>query len=161
MLVGTMDKTYRAQLLFLYPKPGNERKQSWRPSWRQIMSENHPSMNRIQLYDSDKFDRDGMDDIYNGYCIEQGYMEGLDATDSEGQLPNGKLTVKDIRGKEYTFDIAATHQVPIAAGSYTLIGSEPWSQKSAKPRDENSKQYWVVGNLENQARSSRKFRCSK
>ncbi|SJL08896.1 uncharacterized protein ARMOST_12269 [Armillaria ostoyae] len=146
MLVDTMDKTYRTQLLFLYPKPGNEPKQSWRLSWWQAMTENHPSiMDRIQLYDSDKFDRDGMVDIYNGYCIEQGQVEGLDATDSEGRLPNGKLTVKDIRGKEYMFDIAVTHQVPIAAGFYMLIGSEPWSQKSAKPRDENSKQYWVVG----------------
>ncbi|SJL08876.1 uncharacterized protein ARMOST_12248 [Armillaria ostoyae] len=145
MLVDTMDERHRAQLLFLYPEPGEGRKR-WGPSWKQVMTENLPSMDGIQLYD--KVDRDDKDaDVYNGYCIEQGCVEGLHEKDPEGRLRRGKLIVKDLKGNSHTFDITAAHQQPIPEDSYTLIGSDPWSPKSAKSGGETSEQYWVVGKL--------------
>ncbi len=52
------------------------------------MTENSLSMDGIQLYD--KVDRDDKDaDVYNGYCIEQGSVEGLHEKDSEGRLRRG------------------------------------------------------------------------
>ncbi|PBK64738.1 hypothetical protein ARMSODRAFT_1087848 [Armillaria solidipes] len=125
MLVDTMGERYRAQLLFLYPEPGEGHKR-WGPSWKQVMTENLPSMDGIQLYD--KVDRDDKDaaDVYDGYCIEQGYIKGLDKEDPIGDSRSGTLTVEDLEGKNHLFKIIATHQHLIPEGSYTLIGSDPW-----------------------------------
>ncbi|KAK0190054.1 hypothetical protein F5146DRAFT_1002227 [Armillaria mellea] len=105
-----------------------------------------PSMDSdgIQLYD--KVDRDDKDvaNIYDGYCIEQGYIRGLDKEDSIGELQSGTLTVEDLEGKNHLLHITTTHQHIIPEGSYMLIGSDPWLQKSAESKDKSSKQYWVV-----------------
>ncbi|KAK0449018.1 uncharacterized protein EV420DRAFT_1565499 [Desarmillaria tabescens] len=142
MLVETMDERNRAKLLFLYPEPGKARK-LWGPSWNQVMAENLPTMDSgIQLYDN-MVGRDDImkTDFYYGYCIEKGCVRGLDKEGSEGELRRGELI-------SHKHSISpATHQYPIPTASYTLIGSDPWSPQSGRSKDENSKQYWVVGEL--------------
>ncbi|KAK0421633.1 hypothetical protein EV421DRAFT_1916194 [Armillaria borealis] len=149
VLVDRMDERYREQLLFLYPEPGEGERKHWRPSWNQVIVKTLPSMDpdRIQLYD--KVDRDDKDaaDVHDGYCIEQGRIKGLDKVDPIGESQSGTLTVEDLEGKNHLFKIIATHQHLIPEGSYTLIGSDPWLQKSAESKDKDTKQYWVVGKL--------------
>ncbi len=70
-------------LLFLYPQPGNRTK-SWRPSWKQVMTEELP------LIDANEGSFDGwvygkIDAYCNGYIIELAAVRGLSKRDLQGQ----------------------------------------------------------------------------
>ena len=80
------------------------------------------------------------EDWYEGPCIEQGFVWGLNAGSAEGvDRCGGELVVKDADGMQYTFNICVTHQFPIPEGTYTLLGSfVPWYPQEVT-------EFWVVG----------------
>ncbi len=135
-LVNAMSDRMRARILFLYPGVGLGGKK-WRPTWEQVMTERLPAdVNCDGFIDHDnKTD----EDWYEGPCIEQGFVRGLNAGSAEGVDRGGELVVKDADGMQHTFKIRVTHQFPIPEGAYTLLGSfGSW------PIEEVG-EFWVVG----------------
>ncbi|KAK0199646.1 hypothetical protein DFS33DRAFT_1363873 [Desarmillaria ectypa] len=108
-------------LLFLYPKPGNGTK-SWRPSWKQVMTEKLPA-ECPWLDCSDQDNKTDIESYHNGYIIESAFVRGLFEGDFRGQERRGELVVEDRTGTECIFEIIARHQYPIPDGSYTLLGT--------------------------------------
>ncbi|KAK0460062.1 uncharacterized protein EV420DRAFT_1747038 [Desarmillaria tabescens] len=140
-LVDVMLDEFRAEFLFRYPKPGNGNK-SWRPSWRQVMTEVLPSYHLpIGIGQVDRKEEDTDTDWYWGHCIESGYVRGLAEGPQDGELRQGELLVEDNTGTKHVFNIVADHQYPIPDGLYTLIGSEPFMFGVPFIRV----QHWAVG----------------
>ncbi|KAK0476501.1 hypothetical protein IW261DRAFT_1401993 [Armillaria novae-zelandiae] len=143
-LVNTMQKSCRTRLLFLYPNPGNGDK-AWRPTWKQVMTEDVLSISTKNLTptgcDDLRWDDKTNVDTYNGHWIDSGYVRGLAVGDPEGQLRHGELIVTGNRlGKRYTIQIVATHQFPIPEGSYALLASHGPSWYTVEG-------HWVVGKI--------------
>ncbi|KAK0204443.1 hypothetical protein DFS33DRAFT_1382325 [Desarmillaria ectypa] len=142
-LVTTMQKPYRAQLLFLYPSPGNGDK-SWRPSWKQVMTEDVLSIgNDPDLCAEVRWDDKTKADQYTGHWIPSGWVRGLDVADPEGGVRHGELTVRGQgrRSKPHKFQIIATHQCPIPEDRYTLLSSTglQWQVMEG---------HWAVGRMQ-------------
>ncbi|KAK0185751.1 hypothetical protein F5146DRAFT_191375 [Armillaria mellea] len=118
-LVNAMDAYVRARILLLYPGAGLGSKK-WRPTWEQVMSEPLPADDECyKLLERD----DEMDeDWYEGPCIKQGFVRGLNAS-AEGVDRRGELVVKDADGMQHTFKILATHKFLIPEGPHTLLGA--------------------------------------
>ncbi len=136
-LVNAMGDHMRACILFLYPGVGLGCKK-WRPTWEQVMTEPLPAD-----VDCDGFvsrDDETDEDWYEGPCIEQGFVRGLNAGSVEGVDRYGELVVKDADGMQHTFNIRVTHQFPIPEGAYTLLGDfgRRWERKEVK-------EFWLVG----------------
>ncbi|SJL02844.1 uncharacterized protein ARMOST_06182 [Armillaria ostoyae] len=136
-LVNAMGAWYRAQLFFLYPKPGNSGKK-WRPSWKQVMTEPMPRdyYCSAMLYWDEEADEDWCD----GCCIEKGIVHGLDVGGVEGVDRSGQLIVENDDGTANTFTIIAPHQQPIPEDTYTLLGNNPPAYLHG-----TRGRFWVVG----------------
>ncbi|KAK0443374.1 uncharacterized protein EV420DRAFT_1649307 [Desarmillaria tabescens] len=120
-LVAVAGGWSQAELLFLYPKPGDGNK-IWRPSWKQVMTEELPTRSPL-LY---RWASETYVDSYPGkhaYIIESASVRGLSKGDSQGKDRRGHIIVKDNTGTECIFDIVARHQYPIPDDSYTLLGT--------------------------------------
>lgn len=115
-LVDELHAQLRADMFFLYPKPGDGNAR-WRLSWNQAMDE-------ALLPNEDELrDRAPWDNTYTGPCIEEGEVRGLGG---EGELV--------VEGVSRPSKIVADHAYPIPWGSYTLMGGETPSMM-----------FWVVG----------------
>ncbi|KAK0494145.1 hypothetical protein EDD18DRAFT_1177812 [Armillaria luteobubalina] len=137
-LVAVMSPLNQAQLLFMYPRPGDGSR-IWRLSWRQAMTEKLPSHDSRSLVGYVWRDESKGADRYDGPLIESGHLQGLGDGDAKGQPRWGKLIVKDTKETKHTFKIVAYHQHPIPEGSYVLLGSEPLYDNRVH------QQYWAVG----------------
>ncbi|KAK0216757.1 hypothetical protein EDD85DRAFT_431124 [Armillaria nabsnona] len=140
-LVNTMQKSYRTQLLFLYPTPGKGDK-AWRPTWKQVMNVlSIRTKVKTQIGCDDVRWDDKMNvDKYNGHLIPSGFVRGLAVGDPKGGLRRGELIVKDQRGRHHTIQIVATHQYSIPEGCYSLLASHGLQQLIVEG-------YWVVGKM--------------
>ncbi|SJL02955.1 uncharacterized protein ARMOST_06297 [Armillaria ostoyae] len=138
VVVSTMRTTHRGDMFFLYPRLGGE--QTWRPSWNQVITEKRLPTGKVSLYAVVGRDDERNSDWYDGMCIEEGLIQGLDANDPKGLLRPGKLVVKDA-GILHSLEIVAAHPYAIPEDSYTLIPSEGKSEARAPSTDI----YWVAG----------------
>ncbi len=142
-LVNTMQMSYRCQLLFLYPTPGNGGK-AWRPTWKQVMTEDVLSISKKIMTqtgcDDVRWDDKMNVDKYTGHWILSGFVRGLAVGDPNGESRHGELIVKDRRGRPHTFQIVATHQYPIPEGEYSLLASRGLQQLTVEG-------HWVVGKM--------------
>ncbi|KAK0449098.1 uncharacterized protein EV420DRAFT_792183 [Desarmillaria tabescens] len=124
VLVNTMRSVMRVDFLFLYPEAGQGCKK-WRPTWEQVMM--NPLPEDVDSSLGDVGHDDVMDeDWYEGPCIQQGLVQGLDKGSAEGGDRFGELVVEDEHGMACLFKIIATHQYPIPKDSYTLLGNDGW-----------------------------------
>lgn len=133
-LMDAASGRHLADLLFCHPEPGPK---SWRPSWKQVMSETVPLRLRPAAWTwvrSSFIEGVKIDSFPDGYIIESALVRGLSERDSqlEGRERHGKLVVEEKTGTQRTFKIVAYHQWPIPDGLYTLLGAE-------------SMLHWVVG----------------
>ncbi|KAK0191488.1 hypothetical protein F5146DRAFT_603268 [Armillaria mellea] len=128
-----MYPSMRARILLLYPGAGLGGKK-WRLTWEQVMSQPLPADD--YCYGDVERDDETDEDWYEGCCIEQGLVQGLNAGSAEGVDRCGELVVKDPYGMQHTFKILTTHQFLIPEGPYTLLGV-PWFSDLAV--------FWVVG----------------
>ncbi|KAK0493537.1 hypothetical protein EDD18DRAFT_1078127 [Armillaria luteobubalina] len=120
-LVNAMHPWKRGELLFMYPGVGLGCKK-WRPTWDQVMKEllpqsGHPLGADINLLRNDEMDEDS----YYGFCIQKGYVRGLDSGLAEEQDHCGELVVQAADGIVHTFEIHITHGLPIPEDMYTLL----------------------------------------
>ncbi|KAK0485561.1 hypothetical protein EDD18DRAFT_1426262 [Armillaria luteobubalina] len=112
VLMDVMGSKYQAQLLFLYPEPGDGKKR-WRPSWQQVTS------NRIvvrQFYSGYEIKR--------SYCIKSANVHGLSEVPNEPMPRKGEVDINDDNGAPHTLKIIADHMHPIPDGVYTLLGCD-------------------------------------
>ncbi|KAK0433019.1 hypothetical protein EV421DRAFT_1449437 [Armillaria borealis] len=140
-VVNTMRTKHRGDMFFLYPRPGSE--QTWRPSWNQVITEKRLPTGKVSLYADVRRDDEANSDWYDGMCIEEGRVQGLDTDDPKGLLRRGKLVVKDDAGTLHALEIVATHRHAIPEDSYTLIASGQW--KSGARAAPSTEIYWVAG----------------
>ncbi|KAK0214307.1 hypothetical protein IW262DRAFT_1466000 [Armillaria fumosa] len=132
---------FRADLLFLYPGPGNGNK-SWHPSWTQATTETFPKSSLSKdLYTVNVYRMDGDGDGYYGLCIDSCRVRGLADISSPDILRRVKLDVKVDSTIDHTFDIVADHGFPIPDGVHALIGT-------AKHSSTMEGVIWVVGKTE-------------
>ncbi|KAF9029053.1 hypothetical protein BDZ89DRAFT_740080 [Hymenopellis radicata] len=129
----TIAPTYRGDLFFLYPEPGNG-KCFWSPSWQQVKDgPTLPSFAGGVLSLSEKVWYDSSYHIYRhrGYRIDGCLVDGFDH--SEGAVPRtGRVSMVDVKEGKHEFEALAFHAQPILAGEYVLIGSEDL-------------EHWVIG----------------
>ncbi|SJL03716.1 uncharacterized protein ARMOST_07073 [Armillaria ostoyae] len=136
-LVDVMGKWQREDMLFLYPKSGENGKK-WRPSWEQVMSTYVRPTNRLLGSGCVVRNDEAGTDWFHGFCIKKGLVKGLnkpgreDATSCDRQ---GELIVEanDVDKTEHTFQINATHQHLIPEDIYTMLC------------DKETSKYWVIG----------------
>ncbi|SJL10665.1 uncharacterized protein ARMOST_14056 [Armillaria ostoyae] len=126
VLVDAMESSHKLELLFFYPEPGNG-PQRWRPSWKQVMERRilywdgcrpHSQQDSIRKLETGDF-------LYEGPCIESGFVSGLAHGSYEGgKRRRGGLAIKHGGPTEapYVSDVFAHHAFPIPDGWYTLIG---------------------------------------
>ncbi|KAK0499338.1 hypothetical protein EDD18DRAFT_1440987, partial [Armillaria luteobubalina] len=132
-LMDVMGSEYQAELLFLYPEPGDGEKR-WRPSWLQVMSNRivlpwYPGKNKM-------FPTKCLHiDCYFGYCIKSGTVRGLGEVPNESTPRQGEMDFNDVSGAPRTLKIIADHMHPIPDGVYTLLGCTGHPDR------------WVVGQL--------------
>ncbi|SJL14966.1 uncharacterized protein ARMOST_18443 [Armillaria ostoyae] len=143
-LVDEMATTYRGQMFYLYPQPGNGNK-FWQPSWRQAMTEVLPPPHLCGLdcgwIGFVMYTMEIDVDWRKGPCIESGCVRGLAEESSDKSYRQGELVVEDNTSVKHAFKIVADHQYPIPEGSYALVGSAPFCLESTLPKE----QCWVVG----------------
>ncbi|KAK0482858.1 hypothetical protein EDD18DRAFT_1362389 [Armillaria luteobubalina] len=141
-LMDVTDDKLRALFLFWYPKPNGNG--SWRPSWKQLMTETSPELPSVFDYRRNHdahvcwTTEDG--DSYDGPRMDACLVQGL--ADEAGKSRSGKLTVQGLSGVEHTFRIVANHAYPIPDGQYTLLGT--FYKRSAELTD----WCWVIGKIE-------------
>ncbi|KAK0432224.1 hypothetical protein EV421DRAFT_1719706, partial [Armillaria borealis] len=137
-LVNTTHNVDCALLLFQYPGVGLGCKK-WRPTWDQVMTEPLPAY--VDYFGEVQHDDETDEDWVDGFCIEKGFLRGLDVGLAEGVDQRGQLVVKDADGMSHTFKICVTHQFPIPEDMYVLLRSQdPWYNHG------KTKQiYWAVG----------------
>ncbi|PBK62713.1 hypothetical protein ARMSODRAFT_963997 [Armillaria solidipes] len=79
--IPTYDETQSVKtfgdMFFLYPRPGSE--QAWRPSWNQVITEKRLPTGKVSLYADVGRDDETNSDWYDGMCIEEGRVQGLDS----------------------------------------------------------------------------------
>ncbi|KAK0433753.1 hypothetical protein EV421DRAFT_2088367 [Armillaria borealis] len=129
----------RGILFFAYPKPGNG-KNTWRPSWSQVMSEAEvlPLLLNSLVAPVERTEETDSDWI-EARCIEAGYVQGLAEGSHDGKHRQGELIVTGGTGEKHKFKIRADHQYQLPDGLYALVGSPPYYDC------EFHEQYWVVG----------------
>ncbi|KAK0431114.1 hypothetical protein EV421DRAFT_1743427 [Armillaria borealis] len=118
-VVNTMRTKHRGDMFFLYPRPGSEH--AWRPSWNQVITERRLPTGKVILYTNVGRDEETNSDWYDGVCIEEGRVQGLDANDPKGLVRQGKLVVKDDTGALHSLEIVATH--PLGAKLQAWYGT--------------------------------------
>ncbi|SJL10670.1 uncharacterized protein ARMOST_14061 [Armillaria ostoyae] len=147
VLVDAMESSHKLELLFIYPEPGNG-PQRWRPSWKQVMerrilcpdgSHPFPTRNRIRKLETGDF-------LYEGPCIESGFISGLaHGSYEEGKPRQGELVTQDGTGAPHLFNVFAYHAFPIPDGWYTLIGKGIFLVRQESPAYIDCWECWVVG----------------
>ncbi|KAK0201280.1 hypothetical protein DFS33DRAFT_1490524 [Desarmillaria ectypa] len=117
-LVNAIHPFMRGCFLFLYPDAGQGLRK-WRPTWDQVMMKPLPADDSCSEWvdHDDKTD----EDWYEGWSIENGFVQGLGAGSEEGVDRCGELVVEDKDGIQYVFRITATHMYLIHEGMYTLL----------------------------------------
>ncbi|KAK0482800.1 hypothetical protein IW261DRAFT_1469758 [Armillaria novae-zelandiae] len=137
-LLNVIRPSDRALLIFQYPGVGLSCKR-WRPTWEQVMTEHLPTninYDGSQVWYDDRTD----EDWFVGLCIEQGFLQGLDAASADGICRSGELVVKDVDRMVHIFKIHAMHQFSIPEDEYTLLCPDDKStHKSKRPK------HWAVG----------------
>ncbi|KAJ3556035.1 hypothetical protein NM688_g2246 [Phlebia brevispora] len=128
-LVMEMEPSYRQQLAFLYPTPGDGGV-TWRPSWdqlnanRTLLQRHNGSVGVANCPDS--VGKDGSNEI-SGYLLEECVVRHLAKHDAEDFCRHGELVVKAggaIEG-ESIFAVTAHHQEPIPDDqTYVLFGPD-------------------------------------
>ncbi|KAK0453072.1 hypothetical protein EV421DRAFT_1701261 [Armillaria borealis] len=93
-LVNAMGGHMGGLILFLYPGVGLGCKK-WRPTWEQVMMEPLPADD--DCWGFVRHDDETDEDLYEGPCIEQGFVRGLNTGSAEGVDRYGELVVKDCR----------------------------------------------------------------
>ncbi len=143
-LVNSMISVMRASFLLLYPGVGLGCKK-WRPTWEQLMTELLPK--DTSSVGTVKRDDEEDEDWFEGPCIENGHVRGLDVIFAEGVDRCGELVVESTDGIPHTLAIRATHQIPIPEHTYTLLGtdSQPMFHQFSSDVDELCGEYWAVG----------------
>ncbi|PBK63803.1 hypothetical protein ARMSODRAFT_962842 [Armillaria solidipes] len=147
VLVDAMTPLHKLELLFIYPEPGNG-PQRWRPSWKQVME-------RRILYPDGYYPFSRQDSIreletgdsmYEGPCIESGFVYGLaHGSYEEGKPRQGELVIQDGTGAPHVINVFAHHAFPILDGWYTLIGKKIFQVRKKFPAYIDRSEYWVVG----------------
>ncbi|KAJ3556036.1 hypothetical protein NM688_g2247 [Phlebia brevispora] len=118
LLIPEMNYTFRTQLAFLFPAPGDG-DVAWRPSWAQLAARKTPLPWNYEAWlgcdDDVNIRRDhGLYFRFHGYVLEDCKVQYLAAPDGEGHCRRGKLTIKvGDPVKTETISMAAHHQVPI------------------------------------------------
>lgn len=79
-------------------------------------------------------------DLFQGPCIKNGYVRGLDVDLAEGVVRHGELVVKSAKGMLHMFAIYVTHQILIPENVYTLLGC-----KAHHTNEGRLQQHWTVG----------------
>ncbi|KAK0499280.1 hypothetical protein EDD18DRAFT_1281502 [Armillaria luteobubalina] len=140
VLVNDIDTEFRAELLFIYPEPG-DRCRYWRPSWEQLMVNKAipPGVNGIsgrvhRMHHSDA-------DYYEGDFIELGNVRGLGEIPNEPMHRQGEVVINDANGVPHTLKIVADHTYPIPDGFYTLLHCTGILPRLLQP------DCWVVGHI--------------
>ncbi|KAK0440190.1 uncharacterized protein EV420DRAFT_1650578 [Desarmillaria tabescens] len=133
-LINAMSFKSRAELLFLYPKPGNGKKH-WQPSWEQVMTEmplRHDELG-ARIFRKDETDDDCV--CYSN-VINSDEVRGL-AKESKGGPRQGELIIEKGTStrRSCPLEIIADHGYPIPDGSYTLLASKGYS-------------HWVIGEMQ-------------
>ncbi|KAK0230046.1 hypothetical protein IW262DRAFT_1488509 [Armillaria fumosa] len=138
-LVEAMDPCLRAELLFIYPEPGDGRKH-WRPSWEQLMVKKviAPSFGDVGggVHRTNHSDAD----YYESHFIESGNVRGLGEVPHESTPRQGEVVINDANGVPHTLKIVADHTYPIPDSFYTLLGCTSVSPLLKRDR-------WVVGQI--------------
>ncbi|SJL10654.1 uncharacterized protein ARMOST_14045 [Armillaria ostoyae] len=147
VLVDTMKPSHQLELLFMYPEPGNG-PQRWRPSWKQVMERRilypdgyHPfsQQDSIRKLETGDF-------LYEGPCIESGFVSGLaHGSYEEGRPRQGELVIQNGTGAPHAFNVFAHHAFPIPDSWYTLIGKKIFRMRKKFPVDIDWSGCWVVG----------------
>ncbi|PBK93343.1 hypothetical protein ARMGADRAFT_121232 [Armillaria gallica] len=137
-----MRPKHREDMFFLYPRPGSEHAR--RPSWNQVITEKCLTTGQVSLCADVGRDEETNSDWYDGMCIEEGRVQGLDTDDPKGLavVRQGRLVVKDHAGTLHSLKIVAAHPYAIPEDSYTLIASGQWKSGARAPLTEI---YWVAG----------------
>ncbi|SJL05273.1 uncharacterized protein ARMOST_08639 [Armillaria ostoyae] len=142
-LINEMELFYRGLLFLTYPEPGTGC-QKWRPSWEQVMTKSPSLPDHCQDFFVQMMIRDGdVDEWWEVPHIKRGFVRGLAVAGVEGINRHGKLVVEDADGMAHAFNILASHQYPIPEGTYTLLGSYPFTV--SQEGKIYWPQYWVVG----------------
>ncbi|KAK0230042.1 hypothetical protein IW262DRAFT_1520709 [Armillaria fumosa] len=137
ILVDVMHPWCRAELLFVYPEPGNGSKY-WRPSWDQVMM-NKAIVPHFTRYLRSVCRTNNPDmDYYKGHYTKSGNVQGLSKVPKEVKPREGELVINSSTMAPYTLKILVDHTYPIPDGLYTLIGWRGIMSGS---------QLWVVGQL--------------
>ncbi len=145
-LVDAMNVRFQLGLLFIYPEPGNG-PQRWRPSWKQVMERRilcpdgyRPKRHILRKLETGDF-------MFEGPCIESGFVSGLAyGSYEEGKPRQGELVIKDGTGAlPYISNVFAYHAFPIPDGRYTLIGTEVFRPREETPAYTDLSECWVVG----------------
>ncbi|KAK0477499.1 hypothetical protein EDD18DRAFT_1087662 [Armillaria luteobubalina] len=148
-LLNVADERLRTMFLFWYPKPkGNG---SWRPSWKQLMTETFPYL----PYMFQKFDNlpgvywtNTEGDSFYGPRMEGCHVRGL--ADESRNRRLGTIHVEDISGVKRVFWIFANHACPIPDGEYTVLCV--FGQRIMR----RTELFFVVGKVEGTERKFRK-----
>ncbi|KAK0465756.1 hypothetical protein IW261DRAFT_1373567 [Armillaria novae-zelandiae] len=140
VLTDVMRPTYRAQLLFFYPEPGNGSK-NWCPSWEQLMTSKTISPRFTGHLSGVENERSA--DYYMGHFIESGLVWGLGDVPNELTPRQGELVFNDDDGDTCTLKIVADHAYSIPDGVYTLLGCNNVPL---------SRDHWVVGQMRQDGR---------
>ncbi|KAK0184863.1 hypothetical protein F5146DRAFT_1006281 [Armillaria mellea] len=121
VLVHYLSPTFRAQLLFNYPEPGN-RSRYWLPSWEQVMEDKAiaPCFSDI-LAGVCRTNNSDADYFYEGPLIESGNVQGLGEVPNEPTPRKGEVVINDANGAPHTLKIVADHMYPIPDGFYALL----------------------------------------
>ncbi len=133
-LMNSMSPKWRTDFFFLYPEVGQGCKK-WRPTWEQVMTRSLPVDPPCSglVEHNDVTD----DDCYEGFCIEKGFVQGLNTRSAEEVNQHGELLIEDAKGRKHTFKVYAIHQYLIPEDSYTLLGVKDYQSDILR--------YWVIG----------------
>ncbi|KAJ3555750.1 hypothetical protein NM688_g2401 [Phlebia brevispora] len=134
-LLRIMRRTFSIQLVFKYPARGDGLR-TWRPSWRQLISQEIPLPHGMwhggnyggyeQIMESGSYH-------FPAHVLRDCIIENLDKPDAEGHCRQGTLTVKT-EGKASVFTVTAHHQYLIPDDRHYVLVA-PWGHT----------EYWLVG----------------
>ncbi|KAF7796041.1 hypothetical protein EIP86_007211 [Pleurotus ostreatoroseus] len=147
-LIETMNASYRGDLFFLYPSPGNK-PHMWRPSWEQV-ADCLPGVNGVHLVAEVDLDERHNTYQYKGHDVAGCVVKGLSRESQDGHCRHGKVTISH-NGADHSFAIVAHHQHPIPEGRYSLLGNATGREGSDAPLT-----YWAVGHMQADGRSFEK-----
>ncbi|KAK0485562.1 hypothetical protein EDD18DRAFT_1083165 [Armillaria luteobubalina] len=144
VLVDAIAPWYQAQLLFLYPEPGNRNKY-WQPSWEQLMTDIAIAPDSTVCTAGFCQTSNILADGYVGYNIVSGNVGGLGEVSNQLMPRHGELVFNDASGAPRKVKIIADHAFPVPDGSYTLL------RYHSNGIDSNL-DHWVAGKIRQDGR---------